>query len=288
MPKPQDGEFPRIQALVRSHPVGVYFAMTFGISWTGALAVAALTLWQYGNISKMAGLIMFPVMLLGPGLTGIILTWVTDGRGGLNDLFSRMRRVRLGSWYAVLLIAPSVILIILLCLKTWVSPVYTPNRFVVGVSFGVIAGFFEEIGWMGYAFPSMCSTHQSELASAVLLGVLWGVWHLPVIDYLGTATPHGTLLIPFFFAFITAMTAMRVLIAWAYANTQSVFLAQLMHASSTGSLVVLSPPLVTAAQEAMWYGVYACALWVAVVIVILKYGVRLRSRHDGGMPKVRR
>lgn len=46
MPKLQDGEFPRIQALVKSHPVGIYFAMTFGISWTGALAVAALTLWQ--------------------------------------------------------------------------------------------------------------------------------------------------------------------------------------------------------------------------------------------------
>jgi hypothetical protein len=63
------------------------------------------------------------------------------------------------------------------------------------------------------------------------------------------------------------MTATRVLIAWMYANTKSVLLAQLMHASSTGSLVVLSPSLVTAGQEALWYGVYACALWVAVAAV---------------------
>jgi hypothetical protein len=269
-----------LQTFVRSHRVGIYFAMTFTISWIGALAVAAPALLHNGTISKMTGLIMFPVMLLGPSLTGILLTWITDGRSGLNDLLSRMRRASLGNWYAVLLAPPSLMLIVLLCLKSFVSSVYSPNRFIIGISFGVIAGFFEEIGWMGYAFPSMCSTHRSELASAVLLGLLWGVWHLPVIDYLGTATPHRTFLIPYFLAFIGAMTAMRVLIAWTYVNTKSVLLAQLLHASSTGSLVVLSPPLVTPAQEAFWYGVYACALWVAVAIVVLGYSERLNLRRN--------
>ncbi len=56
------------------------------------------------------------------------------------------------------------------------------------------------------------------------------------------------------------MTAIRVLIAWVYSNTKSVLLAQLFHAFSTGSLVVFSPPRVTAAQESLWYAVYAAAL----------------------------
>ena len=46
------------------------------------------------------------------------------------------------------------------------------------------------------------------------------------------------------------MTAMRVLIAWIYTNTKSLLMAQLMHVSSTGSLVVFSAARVTAAQEA--------------------------------------
>jgi uncharacterized protein len=71
------------------------------------------------------------------------------------------------------------------------------------------------------------------------------------------------------------MTAMRVLIAWIYVNTKSVLLAQLMHASSTGSLVILSPPLVTPGQETLWYAVYACALWAVVAIVVIAYGKNL-------------
>jgi hypothetical protein len=44
----------------------------------------------------------------------------------------------------------------------------------------------------------------------VWLGLLWSAWHLPVIDYLGVATPHGEYWLPFFLAFALAMTAMRV------------------------------------------------------------------------------
>ena len=102
--------------------------------------------------------------------------------------------------------------------------------------------------------------------------MLWGFWHIPVIDFLGTATPHGSYWLPYFLAFALAITAMRVLIGWIYANTKSVALAQLMHASSTGSLVVLSPSRVTAAQEALWYAIYAAALWLVVGIVATLFG----------------
>jgi len=101
---------------------------------------------------------------------------------------------------------------------------------------------------------------DNALAPAILLGLRWGTWHIPVIDYLGTSTPHGAYWLPFYFAFTAAMTAIRVLIAWVYSNTKSVLLAQLFHAFSTGSLVVFSPPRVTAAQESLWYAVYAAAL----------------------------
>lgn len=62
-----------LQNLVIRHPVKIYFAATFAISWFGALAVAAPALLHEGSVPRMAGLTMFPAMLLGPCLTGIAL-----------------------------------------------------------------------------------------------------------------------------------------------------------------------------------------------------------------------
>jgi membrane protease YdiL (CAAX protease family) len=247
------------------HPIASYFVLTFAVSWTGAFLVAAPKLLHGEALPKLTGILMFPAMLLGPVSCGILLTRMVDGKTDLRDLLSRATRFRVPArWYLSLLIPPIAVLVTLTLLKTFVSPAYSPNRFYVGVLFGVTAGILEEIGWMGFAYPKM-SQGFSPFHAAVLLGVLWGIWHLPVIDFLGAATPHRAAWFPFFLAFTAAMTAMRVIIAWVYTNTKSLPLAQLLHISSTGSLVVFSPAGVSPIQEAFWYAAYAALLWLIVL-----------------------
>lgn len=268
--------------LARRYPIASYFVLTYGISWLGALLVALPALVRHQPVPKMTGLMMFPVMLIGPSAAGIFLTRAVDGKEGLRDMFARMRRIKFPlRWYAALAIPPVLVVFVLLCLATSVSPVYTPNRFFVGISFGIVAGFFEEMGWMGYSFPKMASRYGVALGS-IILGLLWGTWHLPVVDFLGTATPHGTYLLPFFLAFTGAMTAMRVLIGWLYVNTNSVLLAQVMHASSTGALVAFSPASANARQEAFWYAIYAAALWILAAILIASGHLKKRFEARGG------
>jgi uncharacterized protein len=255
--------------MFKRHPATTYFVLTFTISWLGALLLVAARVLHGESIPKFTGLMMFPVMLLGPFVSGILLTRIFDGRAGLHDLSQRMGRWKISPrWYAVLLIPPVFVFAVLFCLKNFASPTFAPNRFFPGAGFGLVAGFFEEIGWTGFAFPKMISPARSWLPPAILLGVLWGCWHIPVIDYLGAATPHGSAWLPFFLAFTAAMTAIRVLIAWLYKRTQSVLLAQLMHASSTASLVVFSPATVTPRQEAFWYFLYAASLWLLVLCLL--------------------
>lgn len=253
----------------RRHPVASYIVLTFFLSWLGAFLVAAPHLLRGQPLPTLTGILMFPAMLVGPSFSGILLTRLFDGPAGLSDLFSRMRRVRFPSrWYAALMIPPIFILGILLLLRTFVSSIYSPNLFWLGLAFGVPAGFFEEIGWTGFAFPKLC-LKLPTFRAAILLGILWGCWHLPVINFLGTAVPHGAYWLHFFLAFAAAMIAMRVLISWLYSHTRSILLAQLMHVFSTGSLVVFSPPSANATQEVFWYAMYAAALWFLVAALAL-------------------
>lgn len=267
---------PPFLSRIRRHPVLAYFALTFAVSWTAALLLVAGRLLRGEPIPKFTGILMFPVMLLGPLLAGIGMTALTGGRDGLRALGSRLRRIRVPArWFLVLLLPPALILAALALFRALVSPLYTPNFFFIGISFGIIAGFVEEIGWTGFALPALLRT-RSTFASALLLGLLWSLWHAPVIDYLGTATPHRPYWLAYFLAFAAAMTAIRILIAWLYANTGSVLLAQLLHAASTGSLVVFSPAHVSAGQEATWYAGYAALLWIAVLAIRIRCGSTLR------------
>jgi len=273
MPQPTIPE--RRQSILLQHPVAAYFVLTFAISWAGAFALAAPHLLCHESLPKLTGALMFPVMLLGPCLSGLFLTGFISSRAGLSDLARRLTAWRFAPrWYGALLVPPLLVLTVLSCLAAFANPVYTPNRFFLGLFFGIPAGLLEEIGWMGYAFPRMRS-QADALEPAVLLGLLWSTWHIPVVDFLGAATPHGRLWLPFFLAFAAAMTAMRVLICWVYANTRSVLSSQLLHISSTSSLVVFSAPRVSAAQEAAWYGLYALTLWLVVAIVLKIYGKSL-------------
>lgn len=250
---------------VLGRPEWDYLALAFGISWVGALCLALPWLVRGHTVPKFTGLMMFPVMLLGPSLAGIFMTWRTGGKLGLAALFRSMRLHALCSCVGDRPVAPagggvdrsgsaaqrSRSSVCSSLFRRWVR--IRSRR-----------GFVEEIGWTGFAFPSLAK-HRTAFRAAVQLGVIWALWHAPVIDYLGTATPHGRWWLAYFLAFAGVLTAVRVLIAYLYVNTRSLLLVQMMHAASTGALVVLSPPGVSAGQEAFWYACYAAVLWLAVI-----------------------
>ena len=71
-------------------------------------------------------------------------------------------------------------ILILLILRN-LSPVFTPNFSPLGILFSIPAGLLEEIGWTGFALPRLLAK-KNFLTSTIIVGVSWGLWHLPVVD----------------------------------------------------------------------------------------------------------
>jgi membrane protease YdiL (CAAX protease family) len=261
-----------IKASMQRHPVASYFVLAFFISWASSFAAGGPKFLRGETLEFEDQMAMLMPMLAGPCIAGIAMTVIVDGRSGLRDLFSRMGKWRVDRrWYAALLVFPLLTLVVLFALASLLSPVFSPAFFSMGIMGGLLAGFLEETGWMGYAFPKMQSRHNI-LTASIILGVLHAFWHI-VADYLGAFAIRGVYWLPHFLAMMVfSMTAMRVLLVWVYANTGSLLLAQLMHASSTGFLVTLVPLTLSAANDTLFYVVYGAALWVAAAIIVAKYG----------------
>lgn len=269
------------------YSVAIYFVLAYAISWGGSLAVVGPKILRGESLELIDGLHMAIPMIAGPCLAGILMTYLVDGRRGLRDLFSRMGKWRVNlRWYAAaLLIFPALILAVLFTLNFLVSGNYYPSFVTFGIMAGLFAGFFEEIGWTGFAYPKMQSKFGT-LKAALVLGLLHGVWHI-VAGYLGEGETYGGYWLPrFIVMWIFAMTAMRVILVWIYSNTGSLLLAQLTHASSTGFLVILGPSPISPANETFWWAIYAGVLWMVAFIILVKYGDQMVKQPEQGVKPI--
>jgi len=102
-----------------------------------------------------------------------------------------MIRWRVGArWYAAaLLTAPVVFTAVHLALSL-ASPVFRPSistmsgtaaLLLSSIAGALAVGFFEELGWTGFAVPAL-RPRYSAVATALLIGVPWGAWHLLTND----------------------------------------------------------------------------------------------------------
>jgi uncharacterized protein len=143
---------------------------------------------------------------------------------------------------------------------------------------GLIGGFFEELGWTGFAVPRM-RLRYGVLATGLVVGVLWGAWHLLQILWVGGTYSGGLPLVLFltlyFFSGVAQLTAFRVLMVWVYDRTGSLLVAILMHTSLIVGTIFIFTPLTTGVSFLTYTWVLAAALWVAVGAVAVANGGHL-------------
>jgi membrane protease YdiL (CAAX protease family) len=274
------------RALMKSHPVPSYFAMTFAISWGAILAVVAASGGIPGTRESFARLmpVLIPAMLAGPSVSCLLLTGLVLGRPGYRDLVSRLLRWRVGAaWYAVALLSAPVLMTAMLLLMSLFSPSLMPGIFAVEdkasrLAFGLVAALvaacFEELGWTGFAVPRLLKRH-SVLATGIIVGVLWVAWHILVNVILASRTYAGGLSLPLFLGargvgdLVGQLVAYRVLMVWVYERSGgSLLLAILMHLSLTAGTIILEPLGISGMDLVVYDPLGTGTLWWLVVAAL--------------------
>lgn len=241
----------------KRHELAIYFLLTFAISWS---------LWILSALAAQGRLAFeFPVTLAGllgawaPGLVGIGVTLWLEGRRATRLLLSRLGVWRVGlRWYLFALLWPVLLSLLSSAVTVLLGgaspdfsnpPVKTEYPLPPGaVQAGFLAllpmifviQFFgsslgEEIGWRGFALPRM-QAHRSALLTSLLLGLIWGVWHLP-----RQWVPGAAFDIAGFAWFLVGISLTAVLYTWIFNNTRGSLLpVVLFHTSQAVAALFLA------------------------------------------------
>lgn len=257
-----------MRAWVARHRFATFVLLAFGWSW---LAWVPLVMGR-GNVPLVIIGGLGPLLAAGAvlALTGESLRpwWRTIVRWRVSPIY-----------YAVALGLPVVIYlvidVVLLLIGQPVDWSLLGTRLPAYLStFGFVAvlgGGLEEPGWRGYALP-LLQHRYSPLTATAVLGLVWGLWHVPLYGPLG-------FVVPFVLAFFYT---------WLYNVTGSVLLCILLHASFTPAqdhLLLIPVGLMPTGGQLTTTDAVVLATYVtfAALLVLLTRG-RLGTRSRPGEP----
>jgi membrane protease YdiL (CAAX protease family) len=132
-------------------------------------------------------------------------------------------------------------------------------------------GAAEELGRRGFALPLLLAS-SSPLTASLLLGVVWSLWHLPVV----LSDPVLRTPVPFLLAVLPA----SVLFTWLFLHTRgSVLLAVLFHAWFDVVLAAGAAMVAPSDYARLWWLLVAAQAAAAAVVIS---GERWRLAADRG------
>jgi membrane protease YdiL (CAAX protease family) len=225
-----------LRTWIKEHPLLSFFALSYAIAWTVWILIGILTPALLTTLSLVGA--------WAPTLSAVILTGVISGKAGIHELLRRGLHWRVGiQWYAIVLFSIALIGIAAIALHVSLGgtvpksafPARIPaNQLYVFLPIIYLSNIFlgspiaEEFGWRGFALPKL-QARIGALSAALVIGVLWGLWHLPFFIF-----PEGAAVIGYipFVWYLPLVTAWSVLFAWIFNNTKgSVLMMILFHAA---------------------------------------------------------
>ena len=139
------------------------------------------------------------------------------------------------------------------------------------VYFSYAIGLFlltEEAGWAGMLMPRL-QVRLRPLAASVVLGVIWGLWHLPLLHVPG-ASDQGLPFLAFLFLVVPTRVLMSTLVD---AGRGAVLVAALFHAAFNATCLYVG---VVGADHAL---IWTAGAVTTVLAVLTAVATRVRLFH---------
>ncbi|PRR82526.1 CAAX amino terminal protease self- immunity [Clostridium vincentii] len=215
---------------VKKSSLVLYFLITFLLSWICWSTKIFKSLYFIKYIYGYG--VVFPI------LVALVLTILLGGKGELKGLLKRFNPKGLNKkWYVLSIFSIMIISILSVMISFTVEgrhfsiiEVFSFENYIKSFPIFIIFATMEEVGWRGYALPKLEKSY-SQIASSVILGVIWGMWHLPKLIAEGTKDLKSITI------FMLTVVLFSIYISWIYSNTNgNILMAILSHAAINSAI----------------------------------------------------
>ena len=184
-----------------------FIIITFGFTW----GLAGLIIMFPDQVEALFGKMsaknpLFILAVYAPAIAAFILVLHNEGLQGLRRFLSRLFKWRVHwGWYAYLVVIIPLLFYIGAAIKgnlfTEPFPFSPWYQVLPALAFMLVLGPIEEFGWRGVALP-LLQQRFVPIWAGIILGIIWGIWHLPAF-YLSGTPQSGWSFLPFFIASIS-------------------------------------------------------------------------------------
>lgn len=212
-------------------PLVLFFVLSFGFVLLFA-SVAILNNYEIIDIE----IPIEPFLVIGswtPNIAAfIVIAFILKRSGGVRNLFRRWTMWKESPFWYLVAISPLLVAGVAAILYHFIDGT-PPAEPMESVTIPMLAAMFilalitgamgEELGWRGFALPWL-QTRMSALWSSVVIGAVWGSWHLPLwFTGLGWEVMS-------FWLFTYNCIAISVIMTWVCNNTKgNMVLITLLH-----------------------------------------------------------
>jgi membrane protease YdiL (CAAX protease family) len=274
----------RLAQHMRQHPVVFFYLMAFGWSWTVDVLILLMFRPPAGSVAE-AFRVIVPGLIGAPTFPALIMTALVEGRAGVGHLLRRCVLWRVGvRWYLFVLVGfPALLLLSFLLPPGAIASLREPPAllllsYILALIVILLVGgpLAEEPAWRGFALPRL-EQRFGPLLGTLILGMLWGLWHLPLFlftpGYNGAGTGFVGIGLPFV-SFVIGEVALSVIFTWLFNNTRgSLLLTMLLHASTN---TIIGTVLLTQRGYLSLYLAY----WMVAVLLMVTTRGHLSYGHD--------